>query len=74
MKKSSKNGFWTNLAKRDRRILILFVAWLVIIMVSTASATIPSPDEGLGEYLLTLLGGLITTFLLTGIFVFIYFA
>ncbi len=73
MKQSSKIGFWANLEKRDRRILIFFVAWLILITVSISFATFPSPGEGLGEYLITLLGGLIATFMLTGIFVFIHY-
>jgi hypothetical protein len=73
MNQASKNGFWANLEKRDRRILIFFVAWLIMIMGSIALVTFPSPSEGLSEYLITLLGSLIAAFMLTGIFVFIHY-
>jgi hypothetical protein len=73
MNQSHKNGFWANLEKRDRRILIPFVAWLILIMLTISLATYPSPGESFGEYLITLLGGLIATFTLTGIIVFIHY-
>jgi hypothetical protein len=73
MKQSSKIGFWANLEKRDRRILIFFVAWLIMIMIPIALATFPSPGEGFGEYIIRLLGGMIGTFTMTGILVFIYY-
>lgn len=73
MEQSSKIGFWASLEKRDRRILIFFVTWLILILPSIALATFPSPGEGFGEYFVRLLGGLIGTFMLTGTFVFIHY-
>lgn len=73
MKNSKDDGFWANLDRPDRRILILFFFLLIIILTPIIVTGIPSWKENPVSLIISILSGLIFTFPLTGILVFVYY-
>ncbi len=73
MKNSKDGGFWTNLERPDRRILIFFFFWLITILTPITVTGILSWKEDPGFLIMSIPVGLVLTFLMTGILVFVYY-
>jgi len=73
MKNSKNGGFWINLERPDRRILIFFFFCLVIIVTSIIVTGILSWQVDLVSFVLFVLAGLVVTLSITGILAFLYY-
>jgi hypothetical protein len=73
MKNSKDGGFWINLERPDRRILIFFFFCLVIIVTSIIVTGILSWQVDLVSFVLFVLAGLVVTLSITGILAFLYY-
>lgn len=73
MKNSKDGGFWINLERPDRRILIFFFFCLVIIVTSIIVTGILSWQLDLVSFVLFVLAGLVVTLSITGILAFLYY-
>ena len=72
MKTSKDSGFWTNLERSDRRILIFFPFCLVVIITSIIVTDILSSQVDLISFIFSVLAGLMITLSITGILAFVY--
>jgi len=73
MKNSKDGGFWINLERPDRRILIFFFFCLVVIITSIIVTGILSMQVNIVSFVFSVLAGLVVTLSITGILVFIYY-
>ena len=73
MKNLKDGGFWINLERPDRRILIFFFFCLVIIVTSIIVTGILSWQVDLVSFVLFVLAGLVVTLSITGILAFLYY-
>lgn len=73
MKNSKDGGFWINLERPDRRILIFFFFCLVIIVTSIIVTGILSWQLDIVSFVLFVLAGLVVTLSITGILAFLYY-
>jgi len=73
MKNSKDGGFWINLERSDRRILIFFFFCLVVIITSIIVTGILSLQLNLVSFVFSVLAGLVVTLSITGILAFVYY-
>jgi len=73
MKNSKDGGFWINLERSDRRILIFFFFCLVVIVTSIIVTGILSLQVDLVSFVFFVLAGLVVTLSITGILAFVYY-
>jgi hypothetical protein len=73
MKNSKDGGFWVDLEKPDRRILIFFFFCLVVIITSIIVTGILSLHVDLVSFVFSVLAGLVVTLSITGILAFVYY-
>jgi hypothetical protein len=73
MKNSKDGGFWINLERSDRRILMFFFFCLVIIITSIIVTGILSLQVDLISFVFSVLAGLVVTLSITGMLAFVYY-
>jgi hypothetical protein len=73
MKNSKDGGFWVDLEKPDRRILIFFFFCLVVIITSIIVTGSLSLQVDLVSFVFSVLAGLVVTLSITGILAFVYY-
>jgi hypothetical protein len=73
MKNSKDGGFWVDLEKPDRGILIFFFFCLVVIITSIIVTGSLSLQVDLVSFVFSVLAGLVVTLSITGILAFVYY-